>query len=203
MHPNRSFRKTARAAALAFARQRAFGTLAVNGEKGPLLAHVPFLLAEDGASLDLHLVRSNPVTRAAGQAVLSVIGPDSYISPDWYDTPDQVPTWNYVAVHLRGTLHFLPEDTLRDLLERQSAHFEDQLFPKPPWLTDKMSPGMMEAMMRAIVPARLMVEDVQSTFKLNQNKADAARLRAAGFVARDGIGTELEELSQLMQSPPK
>jgi len=55
-----------------------------------------------------HLVRSNPIAQClrAGErkAVLAVSGPDAYVSPDWYARmPDQVPTWNYVAVHLRGT----------------------------------------------------------------------------------------------------
>ena len=35
---------------------------------GPRAAQVPFLLADDGASADLHLMRSNPVARAAGPA---------------------------------------------------------------------------------------------------------------------------------------
>ncbi|MEM8592721.1 MAG: FMN-binding negative transcriptional regulator [Pseudomonadota bacterium] len=203
MHPNRAFRKTPEEKAIAFARHRAFGTLAVNGENGPLLSHIPFLMNEDAQSVELHLVRSNANTRNMGPAVLSVMGPDSYISPDWYAAKDQVPTWNYVAVHLRGPLELLPDDAMFDLLERQSAHFEGQLYPKQPWLSDKMSDGTMEAMMRAIVPARLTIEDVQSTWKLNQNKPDDVRLRAAQFVARDGIGTDLEELSQLMEEPPK
>ncbi|MEM6896795.1 MAG: FMN-binding negative transcriptional regulator [Pseudomonadota bacterium] len=203
MHPNRAFRKTPVSTALDFARHRAFGTLAVNGEAGPLLAHVPFLLDEAGEALELHLVRSNPIVRNPGLAVLSVLGPDSYISPDWYDAKDQVPTWNYVAVHLRGPLELLSDAALEDLLERQSAHFEGQLYPKQPWLTDKMSEGTMEAMMRAIVPARMRVDDVQSTWKLNQNKPEDVRQRAAHFVARDGIGTDLDELSQLMEQPPK
>jgi transcriptional regulator len=31
-----------------------------------------------------------------------VSGPDGYVSPDWYEMKDQVPTWNYVTVHLKG-----------------------------------------------------------------------------------------------------
>jgi transcriptional regulator len=70
-----------------------------------MISHVPFVLNANGTEAELHLVRSNPIARAVTgptQAVLAVTGPDGYVSPDWYDTPDQVPTWNYVAVHLRG-----------------------------------------------------------------------------------------------------
>lgn len=201
MHPNRTFRKTSQGQALLVARERSFGTLAVSADAGPLLAHVPFLLAEDGASMDLHLVRSNPVCRSVGPAVMSVLGPDGYVSPDWYGVNDQVPTWNYVAVHLRGVLEIRPDEELRDTLERQSAHFEG-LLPKTPWTTDKMSDGVMEAMMRAIVPATLHIEKIDSTFKLNQNKPDEVRLRAAAAIA-DGVGERLGELARLMQTPPE
>ena len=51
MHPNPSFRKTATADALAFATERGFGVLAVNGPEGPICAHVPFTLHDDGALL--------------------------------------------------------------------------------------------------------------------------------------------------------
>ncbi len=88
MHPNPAFRKANQDANLAFARQRAFGALAVNGPEGPLLAHIPFQLSEDGRRLEAHLVRSNPLWRllqqdGPQQAVVAVGGADSYISPDW------------------------------------------------------------------------------------------------------------------------
>lgn len=199
MHPNKAFRRTSESVALAAARDRSFGTISVNGPVAPHLSHVPFLLADDGQSLDLHLLRSNPIARALpAQAVMSVVGPEGYISPDWYGVPDQVPTWNYVAVHLHGWLEQLPDDALRDMLDRQSAHFETLLLPKRPWTTDKMSEGVMENMMRAIVPVRMVIEDVQSTFKLNQNKPDDVRLRAADHVAEHGD----QALSRLMKDPP-
>lgn len=64
MHPNPVFHTADTAENLAFARDRAFGVLAVTGEAEPLLSHVPFLLSGDGAVADLHLVRSNPIVRA-------------------------------------------------------------------------------------------------------------------------------------------
>ncbi len=202
MHPNPAFRQSPRERNIGFARERAFGVLAVNGAEGPLLAHVPFLLTEDGATADLHLVRSNPIVRALATpqaAVIAVSGPDGYISPDWYDMADQVPTWNYVAVHLRGTLALLPEGGMHDMLDRLSAHFEEQLRPKKPWTTVKMPEEILGRMMRQIVPVRLAVEVIDGTWKLNQNKTDAARERAAGFVEGSGIGMERTILAGLMR----
>ena len=110
MHPNPAFRKTPAERNLDFARARGFGTLSVNGAEGPVMAHVPFLLSPDGGYADLHLARSNAVIVAGlpAKAVLAVTGADAYISPDWYGVPDQVPTWNYIAVHLRGELVPMP-----------------------------------------------------------------------------------------------
>ena len=199
MHPNPAFRREETARHVAFARERAFGVLSLNGESGPWISHVPFLLNESGSEADLHLLRSNPIARAGGgRAVIAVSGPDGYVSPDWYGTADQVPTWNYVAVHLRGELVQLPDDRLLDMLDRQSAFFEGRLAPKSPWTTAKMTSEVLEKMMRAIQPFRLRVERIDGTWKLNQNKEDAVRLSAAGHV-EDGIGQELGRLADLMR----
>lgn len=202
MHPNPVFHDGDAAQNIGFARERGFGVLAVNSDSGPLLAHVPFLLDAEGETAELHLVRSNPIARLLKQPVaarIAVTGADSYISPDWYGVPDQVPTWNYVAVHLTGTLERRPQQELRNLLDRQSAGFEDRLLPKAPWTTDKMTPEVLDRMMRMIVPCRMQVASVEGTWKLGQNKPDDARRAAAEQVSGYGIGSETDILAASMQ----
>ena len=202
MHPNPIFHDADVHKNLEFARARGFGMLAVNGPDAPMLSHVPFLLGADGAVADLHLVRSNPIARGLGDPVrakIAVSGPDSYISPDWYGVADQVPTWNYVAVHLTGTLSRLPQLEMRAMLDRQSAAYEDRLRPKPPWTTGKMTPDVLEKMMRMIVPCRFEVESVKGTWKLSQNKPGDVRRRAADAVGISGFGSEVAAMSALMQ----
>lgn len=205
MHPNQTYRQATREANLAFARARGFGTLTVNGGNGPLAAHVPFVLSPEGGSLDIHLVRSNPVARALADpmaALLAVTGADGYVSPDWYGMEDQVPTWNYVAVHLRGRLEPLPSEALRSQIDRLSELFEAQLAPKKPWTTGKMTEEVLARMMRAIVPMRLIVDSVDGTWKLSQNKPEPARLGAADGVVAGTPGQETAALAALMRSPP-
>lgn len=203
MHPNPAFRQTPDARSLDLVRARAFGTLAVNGADGPLLAHVPVLLSPDGATVDLHLVRSNPILRALpAEAVISVNGPDGYISPDWYDVANQVPTWNYVAVHLRGRLEQLDTADMRDMLDRQSADAEAYLTPKPSWTIDKMTPEVRDRMMRRILPCRLTITDISATWKLSQNKPDDVRQRAADGVERSALRPDARDLAALMRDPP-
>ncbi|MEX0277824.1 MAG: FMN-binding negative transcriptional regulator [Ruegeria sp.] len=203
MHPNPAFRAEDRARHIGFARDRAFGVLALSTEGAPLLSHVPFLLSEGGAIAELHLVRSNPILRELKRpkaARIAVTGPDGYISPDWYGVQDQVPTWNYVAVHLTGTLEKMPQDNLLDLLDRQSAFYEERLRPKPQWATGKMSEEALAKMLRMIVPCRMQIEDIQGTWKLNQNKPEIVRLNAAERVWPDGFGSELDALQALMRA---
>lgn len=204
MHPNPSFHSSDHAKDIAFVRDRAFGSLMVNGDPVPLVAHVPVLMSQDGREVLIHLVRSNPIARALKMprsARIAVTGPDAYISPDWYGIVDQVPTWNYVAVQITGKLTLLPQDEMRQVLDTQSAFFEARLAPKPPWTTGKMTPEVLDKMMRMIVPCRMTVSDITATWKLGQNKDDAVRARAATLVP-GGLGSELEALAGLMAAPP-
>lgn len=205
MHPNRAFQDHSTEHNISFARSRAFGTLATNGDEGPLTAHVPFLLEPGGKTAELHLVRSNPIARLAlpVPCVITIMGPDSYISPDWYEVADQVPTWNYIAVRLRGHLHALPQEDLHALLNRLSEHFEQRLSPKRIWTSDKMSDGVMDRMMRMISPFRMDVTKIEGTWKLGQNKPDHARLSAAENVKAGGIGTDLADLAGMMTRLPE
>ncbi|WP_022704233.1 FMN-binding negative transcriptional regulator [Pseudorhodobacter ferrugineus] len=200
MHPNPVFRGGTKSDALAMARARSFGILSVNGKAGPLAAHIPFDLGQ--GEVFLHLARSNAIARAdlPAPAVLIVSGPDAYVSPDWYGVVDQVPTWNYVAVHLRGVLERLPDAALRPHLERMSAHMEAQLTPKSAWLMDKMSDEAVARMMRMIAPFRMIIEGVDSTVKLNQNKTDTQRAGAAAGIADRPIGMEASRIAAMMRA---
>jgi transcriptional regulator len=205
MHTNPAFRSTPDATSLAFARQRGFGTLMLNGDDVPLVSHVPFLL-HAGGHADLHLTRSNPIARAIRDpraALIAVAGPDGYVSPDWYGIDGQVPTWNYVAVHLVGRLERLPDDQMKPMLDRLSDAFEARLLPKPIWKTAKLGDEAMERFLRMIVPFRFTVSEVRSTWKLGQNKPVAAQTAAAAAMDAGGFGQETHALAALMAVPPR
>ena len=206
MHPNPDFRKANSTQNLAFVRDRSFGCLSVNGTDGPLLSHIPFQLSSDGRSLEAHLVRSNPIARALKEgelpAVLAVSGGDGYISPDWYGIDDQVPTWNYLAVHLRGRLRLLPETDLYGVLDRLSEAMEARLAPKPVWKTDKMPVDLIEKMMRQIVPVAMEVDLVEGTWKMSQNKAGDVRKNAAEALNAKGFGMNWQWIAEKMKNSP-
>jgi transcriptional regulator len=206
MHPNPAFRQEPRDRNLAFARARGFGILTVNGPEGPLAAHVPFLLNEDASFAELHLARSNPIARVSlpAAALIAVSGPDAYVSPDWYgphsEVPDQVPTWNYVAVHLRGVLEPQPDEALRPHVDALSAEHEGRIAGKRPWTSAKMTEGAMPRMLRMILPFRFRLTSIDGTWKLNQNKTPEIRGRAADALAQGGPSAQ--EIAALMRGPP-
>ena len=64
-----------------------------------------------------------------------------------------------------------------------------------------MPQDLIDRMMRQIVPARLTVTAIDGTWKLNQNKPDMVRERAARFVAGSQIGSDMGLLAALMLAP--
>lgn len=205
MHPNPAFRKPDAKHNIGFARMRSFGVLALNADPAPLISHIPFQLSEDGQRLEAHLVRSNPILSLLDSpraAVMAVSGGDSYVSPDWYGVEQLVPTWNYVAVHLRGQLRRLPQTDLRGVLERLSLAMETRLLPKPIWGLDKLTQENFEKMSRMIVPIAMEVDQIEGTWKLAQNKPAQSLAGAAQGVFEHGFGSLTEELAALMRDPP-
>lgn len=168
------------------------------------MSHLPLVFSDDGEAIEFHLIRASALARALSrgprQALLAVMGPDAYVSPDWYGLgPDQVPTWSYLAAHIRGQAQLRPQTMLRDHLDRLSAAYEERLRPKPPWSTAKMSDETYARLARSITPARLAIESVEGTWKFNQNKPQAARLRAAAAVEASLVGGDPVAAAALMR----
>jgi transcriptional regulator len=178
-----------RAASLAFAEARGFGTVCAWDGRKPVASSLPFLLsyADDGTPrAAFHVARNNALVQLADRTaswLLAVNGADAYVSPDWYVSPDQVPTWLYQAVHLTGTVRRLSDDELAVQVDTLSAKFENWLLPKPPWTSSKMTPGRLEAMRKAIVGFEMTVEEVEGSFKLNQHKSETDYAAIAGALA--------------------
>ena len=189
MHPAKPFHIDDRETLLAFIRQHPFVTIAAAVRGRPFVAQAPVVIRELGEgelALDFHLSRGNVMSPHIVQgfrAVVLATGPDAYVSPDWYEAADQVPTWNYLSVEAEGSVAPLNDDELTALLDDLSVQEEAHLLPKPPWTRAKMSPGRFETLTRAIIGARLIVDRLEGTFKLSQNKTEVDR---AGVIAALG-----------------
>jgi transcriptional regulator len=186
----RPFFQPDRAASLAFAAARGFGTVCAYDGARPVASALPFCLEylSDGTPcVAFHVARGNALAGLAdGKSnwLIAVNGADTYVSPHWYASPDQVPTWLYQAVHLSGSVRTMSDRELAEHLDALSAKFEGWLAPKPSWSTDEMAAGRREAMMKAIVGLLMTVEDIEGSFKLNQHKSDVDHAAISNALAR-------------------
>lgn len=184
--------KPDRAASLAFAEARGFGTLCAWDGTRPIASALPFYLsyADDGTPhVAFHAARHNPLLNFADATspwLLAINGADAYVSPDWYVSPDQVPTWLYQSVHLTGPVRKLSDDELAVQIDTLSAIFEGRLAPKKPWTSAKMTAGRLEAMKKGIVGLVMTVEEIEGSFKLNQHKSEADYAAAANALGAQG-----------------
>lgn len=177
--------KPDRAASLAFAQARGFGTVTAWDGTKPIASLLPFYIAygDDGAPYAaFHVARNNPLLKLAdgkSRWLMAVLGADAYVSADWYASPDQVPTWLYQAVHLTGPVRMQSDSELASHLDGLSAKFEGWLAPKPPWTASKVTAGRLDALKKAIVGLVMAVEEVEGSFKLNQHKSDVDHVAIA------------------------
>ena len=153
-----------------------FATLVTPAAPEPVITHLP-LLRESDRTLVGHFARANPHAHAAptGASIAIFHGPHAYVSPTWYADPARaVPTWNFAAVHARGTLETLPESDAERVLEALVVRFEGTL---PGAWRFAMGGRERAAMIGGIVAFRFHVEALVGKFKLSQNRAPSDRRR--------------------------
>ena len=191
-----------------------FGTLVSQVEEAPFASHLPVLYrrtddqhtggqageqARGRVILTGHWARPNPQWREIeSQRVLFLFqGPHAYVSPRWYvDAPRQVPTWNYVAAHVYGTIRLIHEgDELERIVDSLARTFESGA--ATPWSLADSHPAN-RGRLKGIVGFELRSQSVQIKIKLNQNHPAA---NVAGVIAGlQGTGSEeAAALAALMQ----
>jgi transcriptional regulator len=155
-----------------FLDKNSFGIL-VNQTEGKLTAtHIPLELDRNAFGKNVlygHISIENPQWRGFSESdkVLAIFsGPHSYISPSWYDH-ENVPTWNYIAVHVYGTIKILSEEklleTLKKLVDKYEAASEN-----PVKMEELSRKTLMQA--RAIVGFEIEIKEIQASKKLSQNR---------------------------------
>ena len=173
---------------VALARVAAVGHLVVQGPDGMTASPTPFVIDDAASSVRAHLARPNPIWKLAPcPALLIVPVSDTYISPAWYATKAEhgkvVPTWNYEVVHVHGRLvtHDDFEWVAQQIRDLTAANETGRA---EPWAVDDAPAEYVANLQRAIVGVELLVDRIEATRKLSQNKSDADR---AGVV--DGLAT--------------
>jgi len=196
MHPNPLFRSEDRPLLEALIDEIGFGMVFMTTPDGPRVAHTPLLSTGDGA-VQFHLSRGNALTRwlDGGTALVTVNGPDAYVSPRWYADRATVPTWDYVALELEGRVRRMDTHGLEGLLHALILRHEGRVAGEP-WRAEETPPDMWRKLVGAIVGFELEVLAWRPTIKLSQKKSPAERETiAAGLEA-----TGAPALAQLMRT---
>jgi transcriptional regulator len=158
---------------------------------GRLLAtHLPLLLdrgrGERGTLLG-HLARGSAHARALASGVESLAvfrGPHGYVSPAWYADQPSVPTWNYFAVHARGTPRTVDDPAaVRAMLARLVATYETA---GSGWSMASLPEGYLDGMMRGIVAFEMPIAYIDAKAKMSQNRSSEDRRRIAAALRERG-----------------
>ena len=186
MHPNPLFRERDHARLEALVRDVGFGMVFLTTPKGPRVAHVP-VLSDGAGDIRFHLAHSNSLTSHldGARALITVNGPDGYVSPRWYDNRDTVPTWDYAAVEIEGKVRALSDQELERLLHDVIETFEARLDGEP-WLASESSEKVWSGLFRGITGFSMSVEEWRPTFKLSQKKSAPERERIAAGLDASG-----------------
>ena len=188
-----------------FIRKNSFGIM-VNQTDGKLWAtHIPLELETniDGNEVLLgHISIANPQWKnfTNDANVLCIFsGANSYISSSWYDH-ENVPTWNYAAVHVYGKIKIVDNPTLFKHLGKLVDKYEKG--NENPVSIFKMSSGMVENQMNAIVGFEIHITEIQAAEKLSQNRDEKnyrniiAELENKGDIDSLKVATEMKNLKQ-------
>ena len=179
-----------------------FALLASTGSEGVQASHLPLLLEPDEGEFGTlygHFARANPHWRELqqdGEALAVFSGTDAYVSPSWYAAKAEhgkvVPTWNYIAVHARGSLELIEEP--ERLLRIVSCLSERHEATRPqPWAVSDAPRDYLGAMLRAIVGFALPIRRLEGKWKLGQNRS-AADQRGV----RDGLAASADPRDQAL-----
>lgn len=160
-----------------------FGTLVTGSPTHGLYAtHLPLLLDTGRGpqgTLHGHIARANPHHLKATDTTRALVvftGVDAYITPNWYATKAEhgkvVPTWNYVAVHVTGTVRFIDDkdammrhlDTLTNTHEATQAH---------PWAMSDAPADYVEQLAKAVIGIEIEITALEGKWKMSQNRPDA------------------------------
>ena len=177
-----------------FIRLHPLATLVANTHMGHNAEHIPVMVkigSQGERQLQGHIALANPLWKSIEnlEDVLLIFQADnSYISPNWFPSKKVdgrvVPTWNYRAVHMRGSIRFIHDSSWKmDFLDHLTrVHEHDQ---ETPWFVSDAPAEFIEKLLPAIVGFEITVREIFGKFKLSQNQS---------LENRAGVARGLEEL---------
>ncbi len=187
------YSNTDREQILDFLRSQAFGLFVSQGGEYPEASHLPYTIDVESDEWYLYthmgaVNRHKAFLNDSSGHLFIVQGVDHYISSTWYDH-ENVPTWNYISVHLSGHVEVQKEEAALDNIRRLMDRLES---PDTSFRSfDKLNQDMIRREMRGLIAIRMKVEKIEAARKLSQNRNQKNY---------DNVIIELENIKQAKSS---
>ena len=134
----------------------------------PLITHLPLIYNEAGKLIG-HIDKFNPqaeLLKNDNKITIIFSGPQCYISPSIYETT-QLPTWNYIKVHLKGSVKAIEsKDALKESLITMTEFLEA---PDHKYILEADNKSM-EGNLNYIKMFEITITGWEGKFKLSQDK---------------------------------
>lgn len=172
MYIPKLYREENREKIIEFLRQNNFPALvSYDGEK-LTATHLPveIIESEEGALTVLgHMSRANPQWKSFGEQEVLLIfqGAHTYISPRWYNHVN-VPTWNYMMVHVYGRVRAVEGEELHSLLSQLVRSHE----AGTSYRLENLPEEFVQKEMKGVFGFALEVTRIDAGYKLSQNRND-------------------------------
>ena len=185
----------------AFISENSFAILISQVYGKPWATHIPLLLDKGPNGKDIlfgHISKANKQWKEfkSDEEILVVFsGSHSYISPSCYDHMN-VPTWNYVAVHIYGKLNIIEGDKLRNHLGKLINKYESDV--EKPVHIDNIPKEYIAKEMRGIIGFEIEISEIQCAKKLSQDKSEQNHKNIIKELERNGDSNS-KEIAKLMK----
>ena len=155
--------------------ENSFGIMVSQVDNKIVATHIPLLLSKNKSGEDVllgHISKANQQLKNSdpeNEILVIFNGPHTYISSSWYDH-ENVPTWNYIAVHIYGKLRIIEGEELLSAMDMLVNKFEAG--SEHPVSIKKMSPDYLHQHLKGIRGFEIKIERIEAAKKLSQNRDD-------------------------------
>ncbi|MEY5022177.1 MAG: Protease synthase and sporulation protein 2 [Pseudomonadota bacterium] len=160
-------------------RENPFASLVSNDDEGfPFISHIPIKLLPHANDVQKdmllgHVAKGNPHAAFLAkrpEVLLTFMGPQAYMSPAVYPDLIRVPTWSYVAVHVKAKVRLLEGEEAKDAILKQLIADHE-----PPYAQQwrGLPETYTQPMLNAIVAFEMQVQNIQTKVKLNQHRPES------------------------------
>lgn len=177
---------------IAFMKRFSFATLITSKDNFPTATHLPFVVTTQNKNIILtsHFAKANEHWQdIENNPVLLIFSePHAYISTTNYDKELNVPTWNYISIHVYGQGKLITEtektfEILKATIDNYETSYRQHWNSFPEDYKLKKSKG--------IVAFEILVTDIQAKKKLSQNRTDTEQKKIIDTLSKSKNTNEI------------